>query len=93
MGVIYKNGIRYRGGGSGGGETIQYSDMPAPSSVIVGKILQYSGPDTVDFTNGYFYQCIEDRTTTPSTYKWIQQDVQPSLTAEQMQDLIDLLEV
>ena len=77
MGVIYKNGIRYSGGNSGGaGDSIQYSVMPAASSILVNKIVQYIGDTTGSYVNGYFYKCVEDRTTTPSTYGWMVIEVQ-----------------
>ncbi len=50
---------------SGAGQIIQYNEMPTPSIDWVGKIIQYTGTTTADYTRGYFYECIYD-----GTYKW-----------------------
>lgn len=51
----------------------QFTTMPTPSIYNMGAILQYVGPTTSDFTNGYFYECVSDG----SVYKWVQKAVQP----------------
>ena len=51
----------------------QFTTLPTPSASNVGAILQYVGPTTPDYTNGYFYECVLDG----STYKWVQKAVQP----------------
>ena len=53
----------------------QYDTMPSPSSDNEGKILQYIGNTTVNYTNGYFYEC---REVSAGVYEWIQKNVQPS---------------
>ena len=54
-----------------------YAKMPAASSTTVGKIIQYIGVNdtTNHLTNGYFYIVVEDSSTTPSTYKWVEKAV------------------
>lgn len=58
-------------------KTTQYSTMPTADSTTVGKIVQYIGATTNDYTNGYFYIGATDGESTP-TYSWAQLDVQPS---------------
>lgn len=53
-----------------GGQIIQYVTMPTASSTNVGQIVQYTGTTNASYTNGYFYKCVEDSSTTPSTYSW-----------------------
>ena len=53
----------------------QYDIMPTASEENEGKIVQYIGITTLDFTNGYFYMC---RETSTGVYGWIQKNVQPS---------------
>lgn len=50
--------------------SIQYETMPTATSADEDKIVQYIGDTTSTYTNGYFYKCVEDSSTTPSTYKW-----------------------
>lgn len=50
--------------------TIQVLTMPTAASTLVGKIYQYIGTTTSSYTNGWFYRCIENIGTTPSTYEW-----------------------
>jgi len=54
----------------------QYSDMPIASSTTEGRIIQYVGANDVvnNLTNGYFY-IVEEDTTTPGTYKWVEKAV------------------
>ena len=53
-------------------EKIQYeSSIPAASSQVEGKIIQYTGTSST-FKNGLFYKCIKDG----STYKWVELCVQ-----------------
>ena len=52
----------------------QYDTMPTASSTNVGGIYQYIGATNVNYTNGYFYKCINDG----GVYKWVQHDVQPT---------------
>jgi len=46
--------------------TIQVSTMPTASASEVGKVYQYIGTTTSDFTHGYFYQCEEES----GSYLW-----------------------
>ena len=51
----------------------QFTTLPTPGSDNVGTILQYVGPDTSNYTKGYFYECVLDG----GVYKWVQKNVQP----------------
>ena len=55
--------------------SIQVTEMPEPTSELVGKVVQYIGPDDVeqDFYFGYFYVCDEDE---PGVYAWFNIQVQ-----------------
>ena len=64
----------------------QYDTMPTPSSSNEGQILQYIGTTTSNYTNGYFYECINDG----GTYKWVEKLVQDSYTKIQIGDLSNL---
>lgn len=64
----------------------QYDTMPTPSSSNEGQILQYIGTTTPNYTNGYFYECINDG----GTYKWVEKLVQDSYTKIEIGDLSDL---
>lgn len=67
-------------GGNGGGstESIQVDTVPTPSADELGKIYQYIGGTTENYTNGYFYKCVSG--TNPSTgvtsYSWVAIDTQ-----------------
>ena len=76
MGVIYKNGISYGGGSSSGGDSqvIQVSSLPTPSADYVDKIYQYIGATDANYTNGYFYKCVND----DGTYVWQSIQVSPA---------------
>ena len=54
--------------GGGGGGSIQKDSLPVASAFELGKIYQYIGENTLEFTNGCFYKCVEGET--PGTYKW-----------------------
>lgn len=56
------------------GQFIQYSTMPTPSVDIVDKIVQYVGTTNQNYTNGYFYKCVDNS----GSYGWVQENVQPS---------------
>ncbi len=71
--------------GSGSGESIQVSSMPTASSTLLGKIRQFVGTTTNDFTNGYFYKCVEGSTS--GTYEWVAVDV---LDLSNKQDIIQV---
>lgn len=57
-----------------GDQIIQHDELPAASSSLAGKIYQYTGTTNLQYTNGYFYECVNDR----GTYKWQQTNTQPS---------------
>lgn len=50
----------------------QFTTMPTPSASNLGSVLQYVGNTTLQYTKGYFYECVLDG----SVYKWEQIDVQ-----------------
>lgn len=52
--------------GSGNVDIVQVSTLPTASSDNVGVIYQYIGITTTDYTQGYFYQCVENS----GTYSW-----------------------
>lgn len=54
---------------------IQVDTMPAPVAILEDRIVQYIGVTDTDYTNGYFYKCVED-SETPETYKWESVNVQ-----------------
>ena len=63
---------------NGGGAAIQVSTLPEASAEEEGKIYQFIGATTAEYTNGYFYECVEILPATdPKTYQWVQKDVQP----------------
>lgn len=53
-------------------DIIQYSEMLTASADNLGKIVQFVGTTTNDYTNGYFYKCVEDN----NTYSWQNIEVQ-----------------
>lgn len=54
----------------------QVEVMPAATGVEVGRIVQYIGATDSTYTNGYFYEIVED-STNPGTYIWVQKNIQP----------------
>lgn len=48
---------------------VQYSTMPTAGADNLGKIVQYTGADTQDYTQGHFYIVVSDGESTP-TYSW-----------------------
>ena len=44
----------------------QVDEMPVPSALNYGEVLQYLGEDTSDFIHGYMYECVSDGTE----YSW-----------------------
>ena len=48
-------------------DKFQYDVLPAASSETVGVLLQYTGADTEDYKNGYFYKGIDNGN---DTYGW-----------------------
>lgn len=62
--------------GNSGGQAIQVDTLPTASVDELGNIYQYVGENTVDLVNGFFYKCVEDDSTNPSTYDWVNVNVQ-----------------
>lgn len=56
-------------------QIVQIDTLPSPVVGIAGRIYQYIGTATSDYTNGYFYQCIEDPDNA-GTYIWVAKNVQ-----------------
>lgn len=50
-------------------DKFQYDVLPTPSSETVGLLLQYTGADTDDYKNGYWYKGVDNG---DSTYSWAQ---------------------
>lgn len=48
----------------------QLSELPTPSVSQVGKIVQYVGNTTANYTHGYIYECVSDGGVTP-TFSWV----------------------
>jgi hypothetical protein len=71
------NGTSILGSGNISIEAVQYDTMPTAGVDNLGKIVQYVGSTTNDYTNGYFYKCISDGEETP-TYTWENIEVQAS---------------
>ena len=60
-----------------GTNIIQRDSMPTAGSEIEGKVVQYVGATGVNYTHGYFYECVSDGGN-PATYSWTQTNVQPT---------------
>lgn len=61
------------------------SVLPTPSATYEGRIYQYSGATTLEYTTGYFYRCVYDEYE--EAYLWKPIEVQPPQglpTAEQI---------
>lgn len=56
------------------GDTIQIETLPTAGASEVGNIYQYIGETNLSFTNGYFYECVEDS----GSYNWVEKEVQKS---------------
>ena len=54
----------------------QVTVLPEGNQNLVGKILQYTGETTNDYTNGYFYKC--ESTSIEGLYVWTRVNVQPA---------------
>ena len=53
----------------------QVNTMPTASANNLGKVYQYVGTTTNDYTKGYFYTCVSDGGD-PATYSWTNLQVQ-----------------
>lgn len=58
-----------------GEKLTQYSVMPTASAEYVGKVVQFIGTTDQDYTNGYFYVCVQLGTMSSITYSWINVNV------------------
>lgn len=58
-------------------DIFRYNIIPPANSAINGAIIQYIGATNANYTNGYYYQCIESPIGS-GTYIWIQKNVQPN---------------
>ena len=74
------------------GQTIQVTTMPTASLDELGKVYQFIGTTTADYTNGYFYKCVVDG----SVYSWEEISTQNSYlkdetySKDEIGDLSDL---
>lgn len=93
MSAIYKDGAWYGKGGSGGGSDIQVTTMDTASATNVGTVVQYIGDTDTNYTHDFFYECVEDSTTTPSTYSWEVVDMTEDISDADLQDLKDAFDV
>jgi hypothetical protein len=70
----YRNGQLIRVAGIIDSEivtNIQVAIMPVASLDEKDKIYQYVGA-TDTYVNGHFYKCVEDDSTDPATYSWVE---------------------
>ena len=84
------DGLEYVAGTKTLKSTIQSAVMPTPASVYRNRIVQYTGETTTDYTNGYFYRCIQEG----GSYKWEEvplSDAPEELTTEQVNALLALI--
>lgn len=58
-------------------DIFRYNVIPSPSADIEGAIIQYIGVTNANYTNGYYYQCVESPIGS-GTYVWVQKNVQPN---------------
>ncbi len=56
-------------------QIMQYSEIPAASIEMEGKVIQYTGETNGKFSNGYFYRCVNNLN---NSYVWVRVDTQPS---------------
>lgn len=67
------------------GQIIQYATMPTANADNLGKIVQFVGTSTNDYTNGYFYKCVSDGQVFP-TYSWANIYIQPDIPFAEYND-------
>lgn len=58
-------------------DIFRYNTLPSPSVDIENAIVQYIGVTNANYTNGYYYQCVEFPVGS-GTYIWTQKNVQPN---------------
>lgn len=59
---------------AGRGQVVQFSVMPVANASRIGQIVQYTGTTTTNYSNGYFYKCVENS----GSYEWQNVNVQAS---------------
>lgn len=64
----------YTGSLEGYQPLIQLTTLPTASATEEGHIYQYVGESDANYTNGYYYQCVEDESD-PGTYIWVSKSV------------------
>ena len=69
---------------------VQYSEMPTPAAIWLGKIIQYVGETAGDYKSGHFYKCTQSGTT--QIWEDCLEDETEALTQEQMNALLALLD-
>ena len=62
-------------------KSIQYDEIPTPSTNWENKIIEYVGETTENYINGYFYKCIDEE----GTFTWKNIPVQDGSTASEIQ--------
>lgn len=60
-----------------GEDVFRYNVIPSANASISGAIIQYIGVTNANYTNGYYYQCVESPVGS-GTYIWVQKNVQPN---------------
>jgi len=58
---------------AGGGQTIQYTVMPTASVETLGKVLQYTGATTSNYTHNHWYECKSKIESGSTVYYWDEQ--------------------
>ena len=71
---VYKYDV-YTGSLEGYQTKMQLDSLPTASATEEGHIYQYVGESDQNYTNGYYYQCVES-TETPGTYEWVAKSTQ-----------------
>ena len=69
---------------------VQYTEMPTPATVWLGKIIQYVGNTAGTYKSGHFYKCIQSGST--QIWEDCLGDETEALTQEQMNALLALLD-
>lgn len=65
----------YTGNLEGYQTKMQVEQLPTASETEEGNIYQYVGESDQNYTNGYYYQCVEDESD-PGTYIWVAKSTQ-----------------
>ena len=60
-------------------DVFQYGTLPTADATNVGKVVQYVGATTAEYTQGWFYQSVYD--TESAGYKWVYKPVSSDPTA------------